>query len=225
MLSAIALGPNAMLATAGRGTVRIYDLDNPTLPRDLPPTQTYTWLMRFNPQGSLLALAGLGQIELWDPVAHSLVNQLPNSEQASDVTFSPDGRTLAAVGRSGATLVWTVIDSAMRTQLSGFDAGHPRWPSAPTACLAGGTSDGAVWFWRNGRCPEITHAVAAAAGGEKRERARSRTAPGTGPWWRGAVRLSAGGRRVAASQVRQATGRRRSRLTSRAGWSLTIRKG
>ena len=57
--------------------------------------------MRFNPQGSLLALAGLGQIELWDPVAQSLVNQLPNSEQASDVTFSPDGRTLAAVGRSG----------------------------------------------------------------------------------------------------------------------------
>lgn len=154
-LSAIALGPNSLLATAGRGTVRIYDLDNPTLPRDLPPTQTYTWLMRFNPQGSLLALAGLGQIELWDPVARSLVNQLPNSEQAGDVTFSPDGRTLAAVSRSGATLVWTVIDSAMRTQLSGFDARPTSLAFSADGMLAGGTSDGAVWFWRNGRCPEI----------------------------------------------------------------------
>ena len=54
--------------------------------------------MRFSPQGNLLALAGLGRVELWDPVVRSLVNQLPNSEQASDVAFSPDGRSLAAVG-------------------------------------------------------------------------------------------------------------------------------
>ena len=68
------------------------------VPTSLTPTQNFTWLMRFSPHGSLLALAGLGQIELWDPVAHSLVNQLPNSEQASDVAFSPDGHTL---GRGG----------------------------------------------------------------------------------------------------------------------------
>ncbi len=175
-LSAIALGPNSMLATAGRGTVRIYDLDNPALPRDLPPTQTYTWLMRFNPQGSLLALAGLGQIELWDPVARSLVNQLPNSEQASDVTFSPDGRSLAAVGRSGATLIWTVIDSAMRTQLSGFDARPSSLAFSADGMLAGGTSDGAVWFWRHGRCPEITMPQSQ----QQPLAARSETEPGGG---------------------------------------------
>ena len=77
-----------MLATAGQGTVRLYDLDNVTFPTSLTPTQNVTWLMRFSPQGSLLALAGLGRVELWDPVAHSLVNQLPNSEQASDVAFA-----------------------------------------------------------------------------------------------------------------------------------------
>ena len=154
-LSALALGPNAMLATAGRGTVRIYDLDNPTFPTSLTPTQNVTWLMRFSPQGSLLALAGLGQIELWDPVAHSLVNQLPNSEQASDVAFSPDGRTLAAVGRAGGTLVWNVIDSAMRTQLSGFDARPSSLAFGADGVLAGGGWDGTVWFWRDGRCPEI----------------------------------------------------------------------
>jgi serine/threonine protein kinase/WD40 repeat protein len=154
-LSALALGPNAMLATAGGGSVRIYDLDNPTFPTSFTPTQNFTWLMRFSTHGSLLALAGLGQIELWDPVARSLVNQLPNSEQASDVAFSPDGHTLAAVGRAGGTLVWKVIDSAMRTQLSGFDARPSSLAFNPEGGLAGGSWDGTVWFWRDGRCPEI----------------------------------------------------------------------
>ena len=88
-------------------------------------------------------------------MAHSLVNQLPNSEQASDVAFSPEGRTLAAVGRTGGTLVWTVIDSAMRTQLSGFDARPSSLAFSSDGVLAGGGWDGTVWFWRNGRCPEI----------------------------------------------------------------------
>ncbi len=153
--SALALGPNAMLATAGGGSVRIYDLDNPTIPTSFTSNQNFTWLMRFSPHGSLLALAGLGQIELWDPVARSLVNQLPNSEQASDVAFSSDGQTLAAVGRAGGALVWKVIDSAMRTQLSGFDARPSSLAFNPDGGLAGGSWDGTVWFWRDGRCPEI----------------------------------------------------------------------
>ncbi len=157
-LTALALGPNSMLATAGSGTMRIYDLDNPVLPMSMTPTQTITWLMRFSPHGSLLALAGLGQIELWDPAAQSLVNRLTNSEQASDVAFSPDGRTLAAVGRAGNTMVWTVTDSAMRTQLSGFDAQPSGLAFSPDGMLAGGSRDGSVWFWRNGRCPEINTA-------------------------------------------------------------------
>jgi eukaryotic-like serine/threonine-protein kinase len=154
-LSALALGPNSMLATAGRGSVQIYDLDNPAFPTSLTPNQNVTWQMRFSPHGSLLALAGLGQIELWDPVAHNLVNQLPNSEQASDMAFSPDGHTLAAVGRAGGTLVWNVIDSAMRTQLSGFDTRPSSLAFGADGILAVGSWDGSVWFWRNGRCPEI----------------------------------------------------------------------
>jgi len=154
-LSALALGPNGMLATAGSGTVRLYDLDTAAFLASLPTTQNVTWLMRFSPQGNLLALAGLGPIELWDPVARSLVNRLPNSERATDVAFAPDGRTLAAVGRGGGTSVWTVIDSAMRTQLSGFAARPSSLAFNADGVLAGGSWDGAVWFWRNGRCLEL----------------------------------------------------------------------
>jgi serine/threonine protein kinase/WD40 repeat protein len=154
-LSALALGPSAMLATAGNGTVRIYDLDTGISFTSITPNQNITWLMRFSPQGSVLALAGLGPIELWDPVAHSLVNQLPNSEQASDLAFSPDGKTLAAVGRGGATLMWTVIDSAARKQLSGFDARPSSLAFSSDGILAGGGWDGAIWYWRTGRCLEM----------------------------------------------------------------------
>jgi eukaryotic-like serine/threonine-protein kinase len=52
-------------------------------------------------------------------------------------------------------LLWTVIDSAMRTQLSGFDARPTSLAFSADGILAGGSWDGAVWFWRHGRCPEI----------------------------------------------------------------------
>ena len=57
--------------------------------------------MRFSPQGNLLAIVGSGPIELWDPVALNLVAVLGMSDQATDVAFAPDGKTLAAVSRAG----------------------------------------------------------------------------------------------------------------------------
>jgi WD40 repeat protein len=59
------------------------------------------------------------------------------------------------VARAGGTLVWKVIDSAMRTQLSGFDARPSSLAFDPEGGLASGSWDGKVWFWRDGRCPEI----------------------------------------------------------------------
>ena len=85
-------------------------------------------LMRFSPQGNLLAIMGSGPIELWDPVALNLVAVTVDGEQeqAIDMAFAPDGRTLAAVSRAGEAMLWTVHDSAVRTQLSGFD----NWPAS-----------------------------------------------------------------------------------------------
>ena len=109
-------------------------------------------------------------------------------------------------------MVWTVIDSAMRTQLSGFDASRPALAFSADGMLAGGTPDGAVWFWRNGPLPGDHHAAAAAAGDEKRERARSRTAPEpSGRGGDGAVRRE---RRRAAAARRRARPRQIDRPTS-----------
>ncbi len=164
-LGALAIGPNALLATSGRstggtggGTVRLWDLDTEKPLANLPPSgQTFTSQMRFSPQGRLLALIGRGPTELWDPVALTLVAALPASEPLADLAFGANGRTIAAAGKTSATSVWTVVDSAARTQLSGFD--NDRRPSSLAfnrdGILAGGAWDGGIWFWQPGRCADI----------------------------------------------------------------------
>ncbi|MGO9466056.1 MAG: WD40 repeat domain-containing serine/threonine protein kinase [Isosphaeraceae bacterium] len=161
-LGALAIGPNSLLATSGRstggGAVRLWDLDTEKSLANLPPSgQTFTSQMRFSPQGRLLALIGRGPTELWDPVALTLVAALPTSEPVADLAFGAHGRTIAAAGRTSVTSLWTVVDSAARTQLSGFD--NERRPSSLAfnreGILAGGTWDGGIWFWQPGRCPDI----------------------------------------------------------------------
>jgi eukaryotic-like serine/threonine-protein kinase len=156
-LRALALGPNSLMVVAGGGTVRLLDLDTRRWGTNLPTTQNVTWQMRFSPQGTLLALVGLGSIELWDPAAHSLiaVMRMNQPEAPTDLGFSPDGRTLAAGGRGMSTSMWTVTDFPARTQLSGFDARPSSLAFGEDGALAGGVWDGNVWSWRNGRCPEM----------------------------------------------------------------------
>ena len=162
-LSALALGPNDTLATAGMTplgvVIKIWNLAAAgpnTVPTSFPTLiQNYTRLMRFNPKGTLLAIAGAGPIELWDPLAHDLLAVLRTNDQATDLAFAPDGRTLAAGGRSAATSVWTVHDSATRTRLSGFSSSASSLAFGPDGVLAGAGWLGDIWCWRSGRCPEV----------------------------------------------------------------------
>jgi eukaryotic-like serine/threonine-protein kinase len=156
-VSALALGPNGMMAVAGRGQVRLYDIDNggaAYVTSFQTDSASFTWLMRFSPLGMLAMARRGGPIEIWDPAAQTRVAELPGSEQAFDLAFSPDGRTLAAVGRTETMSVWIIQDSAMRTQLSGFDARPTSLAFGPDGILAGAGLDGGVWISRNGRCPE-----------------------------------------------------------------------
>lgn len=174
LVTALALGPNGLMATAAARDqqLRIYDTDNGG-PAIVPSFQTRVlsspWLMRFSPQG-LLALAGWGPVELWDPAAQSRVVVVPGSDQTTDLGFSPDGLILAAIGRAEttSTAIWAIQDTATRTQLSGFDARPWSLAFGPDGLLAGG-SDGVVWTWRSGRCPETGLAQSPAVRGGRGE--------------------------------------------------------
>jgi serine/threonine protein kinase/WD40 repeat protein len=156
-LTALALGPNMLLATAGGGVIRLWNLDRESRAAhtELNPAQSLTRKLQFSPRGNLLAIVGLGPIELWDPVAHALVGVLKTSEQISDLTFAPDGQTLAVVDRGGMTSLWSVTDSAIRTQLSGIESRPSSLAFSKDGTLACGGWNGAVWYWRPGRCPEV----------------------------------------------------------------------
>src|SRR4029077_10220260 len=133
-----------------------WNLDSPSSQTSLnPPAQSITRMMRFSPEGNLLAIVGSGPIEIWDPVALNLVAVLGMSDQATDVAFSLDGKTLAAVSQAGASTLWTIRDSAARTPLSGFDSSAIALAFSDEGLLAGVGWNGEIWFWRSGRCPEI----------------------------------------------------------------------
>jgi serine/threonine protein kinase/WD40 repeat protein len=159
-LSAIAFGPNDLLATAGTTAggvvIKIWNWADPrNVPISLSPLyQNFTRVMRFSPKGTLLAIAGAGPIELWDTLSHNLVAVLRTNDQANDLAFAPDGRTLAATGRSTTTSVWRVHDSAARTQLSGIEM-PVSLAFSSEGTLAGVGWRGDIWSWKDGRCPEL----------------------------------------------------------------------
>jgi serine/threonine protein kinase/WD40 repeat protein len=157
-LSALALGPDGVLAAAGTGTVRLWELETRTpSPSSLNPHLVHIRQLRFSADGTLLAVAGSGTgIELWDPASATLVAGLPTSERVNDLAFAPAGApvTLAVSGEQGsAVALWSIASPEAVIQFSGF-------PSAPTALsfgpegqLAMACRDGAVRLWTCDRCP------------------------------------------------------------------------
>jgi len=153
-LSALALGPDNQLATAGSGEVRLWDAVSLAPLPSLTPNQSFVRFLRFSPKGSLLAIVGFGarSVELWDTAAHAPVAALPTPDPVSDVAFSPDGRTLAAAGRGATASVWAVIEPDARVRLSGFDATTLSMAFRPDGLLAMGAFNGRIRFWSEGRC-------------------------------------------------------------------------
>jgi serine/threonine protein kinase/WD40 repeat protein len=159
-LSALALGPDGLLAVAGGGEIRLWEVGTRTSLPSLSSYQSYVRQLRFNPKGTLLAVAGPASgVELWDPAAHSVVAVLKMSDQASDLAFSSDGRTLATVGSAATTSVWSIADPVARTQISGFDSLPTSLAFGGDGRLAMGSWRGTVRGWEPGHCPSTTRQV------------------------------------------------------------------
>ncbi len=117
--TALAMGPEGLLAVAGGGEVRMYDADRAEALAAPSPRPGFVLLMRMSTDGTLLATAGLGTgVELWDPAAGTQVAALPTSGQVHDLAFAADSRTLVAA--AGEEVVsWGVIDPVGVDRLAG----------------------------------------------------------------------------------------------------------
>ena len=152
-LTSLALGPDNQLATAGGGEVRLFDIESKLTLASFAPNKSSVHLLRFSPQGSLLAVVGsFGRdVELWDTAAHNVVAILPTPDRLDDVAFSPDGRTLAASSQTGGVSVWEVVEPEVRVRFAGFDGPTRSLAFRHDGLLALGLWKGTMRFWSRGR--------------------------------------------------------------------------
>jgi eukaryotic-like serine/threonine-protein kinase len=167
-LTALAFGPDEILATAGDGAIQLLQLDFhspaagpiPTHLTGLNTQQGNVYSLRFSPDGTMLAAALFNSsgIQLWDLATDALVATLPSKDPVNDLAFSPTGRLLAVGGRADAVSIWGILDPIALVRLPEFK-GRPRslafGPDDLLAIVAIGTQTRELRFWRPGHCPAV----------------------------------------------------------------------
>jgi WD40 repeat protein/transcriptional regulator with XRE-family HTH domain len=168
----VAFSPDGdtIAAASADNTVRLWDVTNPARARPLGAPLTgptgYVESVAFSADGRFLA-AGTGSggvagrhddtVWIWnvaDPVRPSLVSGMPLTGPASmvsGVTFSPDGRTLAASSEDNKVWLWT-ISAAGPAVRDGTLTDAANWVntvafSPDGTRLAAGTSEARVLVW------------------------------------------------------------------------------
>jgi len=90
------------------GKIRLWEPGTGKLLREFGANVTYS-RAAFSPQGRLLATTSGGELQLWAPASGKLLLQLGKHESSYQcLTFSPDGKRLAAGSENGTILVWDV---------------------------------------------------------------------------------------------------------------------
>ncbi len=158
-LTALTLGPYGLLAAAGGGAVRLWQTETRAPLPILTPNQNYVHLLKFSPDGSLLALAGRGSdVELWEPASNTLVAALHTEKWVTDLALSASGRTLTLVaGQPDSVALWAIVDPVVRVRFSGFE--HP--PSSlafgPDGLLGMAFGNEPVRVWNPEQCATTIH--------------------------------------------------------------------
>lgn len=136
-VASVAAHPSGAIAASSSldSFVRVFDVDtNDTIATlEAPPSEV--WQMEFNPQGTILAVAGgsSASVKLWDTSSWELVATLsiPRSESSKptdkssskkfvlSVAWSPDGRRLACGSMDGSVNVFDVSRAKFLHQLEG----------------------------------------------------------------------------------------------------------
>jgi serine/threonine protein kinase/WD40 repeat protein len=174
--SALALGPEGLLAEAGDGLIRLWQVSPEADAAPLPSLNTHQGTilrMRFSPDGTMLATSSgrapgfanslrAPSVELWDLVTdpqspYSVILRAP--DEISDLAFSANGRMLAASAvnsqrATGSVSVWEIIEPIGRVRLPEFKS-IAALSFNNEGELAVASREESLRLWHAGECPTI----------------------------------------------------------------------
>lgn len=117
-VAGLALSPNGRrLAVVGRdGTVRVWHVATGKEAFSLPKRYPGTGSLAFSPDGGRLAVVGKAKTTLHDETGVEIQAFAGNGKQATAVTFSADGQSLAAAGADGIVRIWETASGKEQQQ-------------------------------------------------------------------------------------------------------------
>ena len=142
-----------MLACRERGELLFYLLDGREAPLEVPVASEPLTVVRFSPDGVLVAAAGRNEeIALYESGTRLQLARLgPLPEGVRDLAFAPDGTRLAAAGRDGRITVWDVSTGELEAEerLPDRRACSVDWSGPFTVTALG--CDGSLARWTMGQ--------------------------------------------------------------------------
>jgi WD40 repeat protein len=149
--SRIQFSPDGKTLAAGgeAGNVKFWDVASGKERRPLPGHKGVVRCVAFSPDGSLLASGGEDRTVRLHRLGSEETQTFPVPQAVNDLAFSPDSRTLAAVGDGAGAAVhlWDLLTGAQTTWTghSGSIQGLAFSPTAPLLATCG--EDGTVRLW------------------------------------------------------------------------------
>jgi serine/threonine protein kinase/WD40 repeat protein len=106
-------------ATGGENDIYVWSVQERKLTRVLTSEGASFQTIDFSPVNAHLASGSLdGYVRIYDPLAGSnMIRQLRHGPQVTQVRYSPDGKLVAASGKTGAVRVWNVADASLVAEL------------------------------------------------------------------------------------------------------------
>lgn len=145
----------------GYGVVHLFRVPDRQMIRTLRAHLSQPWAIAFSPDGSILASGAddenppwssqkRGSVKLWRVADGVLLRAMfADTEAVVSLSFSPDGRILAAGSRDGTLMLWRVADGVLMRTLTAHTGGaYALGFSKDGLTLMSGGEDGTIKFWR-----------------------------------------------------------------------------
>jgi WD40 repeat protein len=138
-LASAELDGQIMLSDVASGQVRM------TLPSQFATTISG---ITFSPDGNTLASVSDSSIRLWNAISGETLLNLPGVGPVNDLAFSPDGKSLAALGADSRITIWNSTSGSVVQVLPKNAFGVNAIAFSPNSkTIAIGTQDGQIKLW------------------------------------------------------------------------------